>query len=130
MNKRYLAAAAVLLSGCSSPPEPLPVEWNKTATVMNTDLNEWQPNNSIIPSPAVNGHWSKKIANFNTSNIFTPAIWYAVAHSSKAVISSPDSQGYFSAKAWLRNGGYKGLIKYTSKINCFNCTTTDIYLSR
>ncbi|EQA6227966.1 cag pathogenicity island Cag12 family protein [Enterobacter ludwigii] len=131
MNKILCFTAAVaLLAGCSSPPEPLPVEWDKASTVINTDLSDWQPNKIIVPSLAVNGHWSKKIANFKPSNIFTPAVWYAVAHSSQAAVSAPDSQAYFTAKLWLRNGGYNGVIKYTPNKKHFNCLNTDIYLSR
>lgn len=131
MNKILcLTAAVALLAGCSSPPEPLPVEWDKASAAMNTDLSDWQPNNIIVPSLSINGHWSKKIANFKPSNIFAPSVWYAVAHSSKAVISAPDSKSYFVAKDWLRNGGYKGLIEFRHQGQCFSCNSTEIYLYR
>ena len=124
------AALAALLAGCSSPPEPIAVEWNKPAVSMNPDLAQWEPNGAVIPAPVVTGHWSQHIASFNPNNIFTPAVWYAVAHSSLTVISAPDSESYFTAKTWLRAGGYKGLIQFRPKGSCLNCHTTEIFFYR
>lgn len=126
----YLAALAALLAGCSSPPEPVHVEWDTPAQQMNTGLPHWEPNNAVIPSPVVTGHWSQHIARFNPDMLFTPAVWYAVAHSSQAIVSAPDSERYFAAKAWLRNGGYKGIIQFRPQSNCFNCNNTQIFFYR
>ena len=124
------ATLAALLAGCSSPPEPAPVEWDKPAVQLNTDLPKWEPNGAVIPSPVITGHWSQHIASFNPNNIFTPAVWYAVAHSSQAAISAPDSASYFTAKSWLRAGGYKGLIEFRPKGNSLNFRTTEIFFYR
>lgn len=126
----YLAALAALLAGCASPPEPLPVKWDKPAEQMNTGLPEWEANGAVIPSPLITGHWSQHIASFNSGNIFAPAVWYAVAHSSQAVVSAPDSESYFTAKSWLRAGGYKGLIEFRPKRSCLSCHTTEIFFYR
>lgn len=126
----YLTALATLLIGCSSPPEPLPVEWDKPAAQINTGLPRWSPNNVIIPSPAVTGQWSQHIPHFNPDNIFTPAVWYAAAHSSEAIVSAPNSESYFMAKTWLRHGGYTGLVAFRPKSDCLNCNNTEIFFYR
>lgn len=129
-NLCCFVAMATLLAGCSSPPEPLPVEWDKPAVQMNTGLPRWEPDDVVIPSPVVTGHWSQHIARFDPGDMFAPEIWYAVAHSSRVVVSAPDSQRYFMAKAWLRDGGYKGVTEYRQQGRCFTCNTTEIFFYR
>lgn len=125
-----LSALAALLAGCSSPPEPIPVEWDKPAVNMNTGLPRWQPNNAVIPAPVVTGHWMEHITGFNPDNVFSPSVWYAVAHSSQAAVSAPGSESYFTAKSWLRNAGYKGVITFIPKNNCLSCQSTEIFFYR
>ncbi|MEZ2576331.1 cag pathogenicity island Cag12 family protein [Buttiauxella ferragutiae] len=129
-NMLCLSVLVALLAGCSSAPEPVPVEWDKPADSMNGTLPQWTENNAVIPASMVTGHWSQHIASFNPENIFTPAVSYAVAHSSQVTVSAPDSERYFTAKTWLRQGGYKGLIEFSPKDNCFNCNTTEIFFYR
>ncbi|EBI7047150.1 hypothetical protein VSW90_004389 [Salmonella enterica] len=123
----YLAALAALVTGCSSPPEPQPVEWNQPAEQINNNFPQWTENNVVIPAPVVTGRWSYYIANFSPDNIYTMEVWYAVAHSSEVTVSSPDSKHYFIAKDWLRNHGYKGLVTFQPKINCLTCASTEIF---
>lgn len=45
---------AAIVTGCSSPPPPVPVEWDKAAAPLNTSLPQWSDNNVMVPSPTVN----------------------------------------------------------------------------
>lgn len=74
---------AAIVTGCSSPP-PVPVEWDKAADPLNTSLPQWSDNNVIVPSPKVNGKWTSSIsAQSFYDTIWTPAVFYAVAHSTR-----------------------------------------------
>lgn len=119
-----------IISGCSSPPPPVPVDWAKPATSMNESIPQWQDNNVIIPAKTVTGKWSQYIPAFNKDNIFSTDIYYAVAHSSRIIISAQTGTSFFSAKQWLREHGAKGLIEFRSKTKCLTCSTTEIYFYR
>lgn len=125
-----VTAAAVLLSGCASPPEPAPVNWEQPAQAVTTTLPQWAPNGVIIPSPVTQGHWSAYVARFRPGEVYTAAQWYAVAHSSQAVVSAPDGAAYFAAKSWLRQGGYRGVVTFRPQTGCLTCNTTDIFFYR
>lgn len=66
----------IILSGCSSSPEPIQPEWDKPGVDMNTTLPQWSENRVILPSPTVDGHWSIKMA-FNPDAVYPPNTWYA-----------------------------------------------------
>mgnify|MGYP002554007464 FL=1 len=53
---------AAIVTGCSSPPPPVPVDWDKAAAPLNTSLPQWSDNNVIVPSPTVNGKWTSSIS--------------------------------------------------------------------
>ena len=121
----------LLLAGCSSPPPPIPVEWEKPAAPMNGTLPQWSDNNVTVTAPAVSGRWSTVLYAFNGSEtVYTPEVYYAVAHSPRIVVATPDGASFFTAKNWLRKHGAKGVIQYQSKIRCLACYETDVYLSR
>lgn len=125
-----LTVAAVLLAACSSPPEPAAVDWEQPAAAVTTTLPQWEPNTVIIPSPVTAGSWSQYLGRFEPGGIYSAAQWYAVAHASQAVVSAPDSPRYFEAKAWLRAGGYHGLIEFRPRTGCLTCNTTEIFFYR
>ncbi|WP_437749961.1 hypothetical protein ACRYSL_22580 (plasmid) [Enterobacter mori] len=125
-----LTVAAVLLAACSSPPEPAAVDWEQPAATVTTTLPQWEPNTVIIPSPVTEGSWSQYLGHFEAGGIYSATQWYAVAHASQAVVSAPDSQRYFEAKAWLRAGGYHGLIEFRPRTGCLTCSTTEIFFYR
>lgn len=124
-------SALLVLAGCSSPPEPAAVEWDKPLSPTNGTLPLWQENAVVTPSPVVSGQWSRVIMDFqDDGRVWTPDVWYAVAHSPRVAVSAPDATAFFAAKAWLRQHGAQGLISYRPKTHCLTCNTTDIYFSR
>jgi|AGFS01.1.fsa_nt_gi hypothetical protein len=125
-----LMAAAVLLAGCSSPPEPAPVNWEQPAQAVTTTLPQWEPNAVIVPSPVTQGHWSAYLARFTPGGEYTAAQWYAVAHAAQAVVSAPDGAAYFAAKSWLRQGGYRGVVTFRPQTGCLTCNNTEIFFYR
>lgn len=62
MIKHILVTVLVtLITGCSSPPPPVPVEWNKKPVSLNEKLPEWNPNSLIIKSPVINDKCTEKL---------------------------------------------------------------------
>ncbi|EAY7303712.1 hypothetical protein AB295_22215 [Salmonella enterica] len=129
-KKLFITVLTVLVAGCSSPPEPLPLEWDKPAQQVNTRLPRWEPDNTVIASPVVTGHWSYIISNFDKNYNYPVYIWFMVAHSSHFVISASDAQSYFETKEWLRTNGAKGIITFQKNTDCLTCQSIRIYLSR
>lgn len=130
-NPRIFWMLALLLSGCSSPPEPAKVPWNIQLLTLNETQPLWVENNNVIPSALIAGHWTKVIRNFNgTGGPWPPDIWYALTHSTSVTISAPDAETFFATKLWLRNHGVKGVIRYRQGTPLMLYRSTDIYLTR
>lgn len=121
---------SLVLSGCSSPPPPVPVEWDKPGQSVNTGLLQWRDNLVIIPSTVVKDTWLLTIHSQNFNEIrWTTAVFYAVAHSARVVVSTPSGAEFFTAKNWLRRYGAKGVIEYQPVSGCLTCSDTHIYFS-
>lgn len=130
-NKMTVIILAAIVTGCSSPPPPVPVEWDKAAAPLNTRLPQWRDKNVIVPSPTVNGKWTSSVSaqSFHDTT-WTPAVFYAVAHSTRIVVSAQPRTDFFNARNWLRQNGAKGVIEYQPVFNCLTCRETTIYFSR
>ncbi|ENQ8930918.1 Cag pathogenicity island protein Cag12 [Salmonella enterica] len=119
----------IFLSGCSSPPPPTPIEWDKTQS-LNTGIPEWHENNLIIPSDTVSGRWMKILNNFKgDEGNYDISVYYAIAHSPVIVVHTSGG-AFFKTKEWLRKHGAKGVIQYHPVTDCMLCTNTSIYFSR
>lgn len=71
-NKMTVIILAAIITGCSSPPPPVPVAWDKAAEPLNTRLPQWRDNNVTVPSPTVNGKWTLSVIprhNMDASSI-------------------------------------------------------------
>lgn len=124
-----ILAMIIFLSGCSSPPPPTPIEWDKTHS-LNVSIPEWRENNLVIPSDTVSGRWIKILNNFKgDEGNYDISVYYAIAHSPVIVVHSSGSS-FFKTKAWLRKHGAKGVIQYKAATDCLICTNTRIYFSR
>lgn len=119
-----------LLAGCSSPPSPTPVDWDKTPTAMNGTLPEWKENYVVNPAPNVDGKWSRVIKAFSDDKIYGVDVYYAVVHSSSIDIVTNDTDSFFKAKSWLRNFGARAVIRFKKNYDCITCSITNIYLSK
>ncbi|MDR8449628.1 Cag pathogenicity island protein Cag12, partial [Acinetobacter baumannii] len=53
---------AAIVTGCSSPPPPVPVDWDKAPAPLNTSLPQWSDNNVMVPSPTVTSKWTSSIS--------------------------------------------------------------------
>lgn len=102
---------AAIVTGCSSPPPPVPVEWDKAAAPLNTSLPQWSDNNVIVPSPTVNGKWTSSIsAQSFYDTTWTPAVFYAVAHSTRIVVTAQSGTDFFNAKTGFARMAQKALL--------------------
>ncbi|NPG89927.1 conjugal transfer protein, partial [Escherichia coli] len=52
--KKILMISILVLTACSSPPEPPQVEWEKMPEVMNTQIMNWTPTSNVIKSDNIN----------------------------------------------------------------------------
>lgn len=130
--KRFnlIPLVGLLLAGCSSPPEPAAVEWDKPTTAVNAAFPDWHENNVVVPSRVISGQWARKLTDWQGDAQNYPAdVWYAVAHSTRIVVVSPAAAEFFSARDWLTRHGATGVIAWQQKLNCLTCTT-DLYFSR
>lgn len=130
-NKMTVIILAAIVTGCSSPPPPVPVAWDKAAEPLNTRLPQWRDNNVTVPSPTVNGKWTLSVSTHSFHDTtWTPAVFYAAAHSTRIVVSAQSGTDFFNARNWLRQNGAKGVIEYQPVFNCLTCRETTIYFSR
>lgn len=130
-NKMTVIILAAIIIGCSSPPPPVPVAWDKAAEPLNTRLPQWRDNNVTVPSPTVNGKWTLSVSTHSFHDTtWTPAVFYAAAHSTRIVVSAQSGTDFFNARNWLRQNGAKGVIEYQPVFNCLTCRETTIYFSR
>ena len=130
-NKMTVIILAAIITGCSSPPPPVPVAWDKAAEPLNTRLPQWRDNNVTVPSPTVNGKWTLSVSTHSFHDTtWTPAVFYAAAHSTRIVVSAQSGTDFFIARNWLRQNGAKGVIEYQPVFNCLTCRETTIYFSR
>lgn len=130
-NKMTVIILAAIITGCSSPPPPVPVAWDKAAEPLNTRLPQWRDNNVTVPSPTVNGKWTLSVSTHSFHDTtWTPAVFYAAAHSTRIVVSAQSGTDFFNARNWLRQNGAKGVIEYKPVFNCLTCRETTIYFSR
>ncbi|ASG76450.1 Cag pathogenicity island protein Cag12 [Salmonella enterica subsp. diarizonae] len=131
INKIKAIMLVAIVTGCSSPPPPVPVDWDKAAEPLNTRLPQWSDNNVIVPSQTVNGKCISSIsAQSFHDTIWSPAVFYAVAHSTRIVVTAQSGTDFFNAKNWLRHNGAKGVIEYQPVFNCLPYRETTIYFSR
>lgn len=130
-NRMTVIILAAIITGCSSPPPPVPVAWDKAAEPLNTRLPQWRDNNVTVPSPTVNGKWTLSVSTHSFHDTtWTPAVFYAAAHSTRIVVSAQSGTDFFNARNWLRQNGAKGVIEYQPVFNCLTCRETTIYFSR
>ncbi|HCI6558943.1 TPA: cag pathogenicity island Cag12 family protein [Klebsiella pneumoniae] len=130
-NKMTVIILAAIITGCSSPPPPVPIAWDKAAEPLNTRLPQWRDNNVTVPSPTVNGKWTLSVSTHSFHDTtWTPAVFYAAAHSTRIVVSAQSGTDFFNARNWLRQNGAKGVIEYQPVFNCLTCRETTIYFSR
>ncbi|EJL4900547.1 conjugal transfer protein, partial [Salmonella enterica subsp. enterica serovar Typhimurium] len=111
--KKILMISILVLTACSSPPEPPQVEWEKRPEVMNTQIMNWTPTSGVIKSDNITSSWSKVLPDFKPENrLYDDSVFYAVAHSEEIVVRTSSFDSYWSAKDWLRKNGATGVIEY------------------
>ena len=74
--KKILMISILVLTACSSPPEPPQVEWEKRPEVMNTQIMNWKPTSGVIKSDNINSSLSKVFLILNQKTIFTMILFF------------------------------------------------------
>ncbi|WP_147007172.1 cag pathogenicity island Cag12 family protein [Klebsiella pneumoniae] len=123
---------AAIVTGCSSPPPPVPVDWDKAAAPLNTSLPQWSDNNVMVPSPTVNSKWTSSISAQSFYNTIQYGLqpYFTQSPTQHVVVTAQSGTDFFNAKNWLRQNGAKGVIEYQPVFNCLTCRETTIYFSR
>lgn len=103
---------ALLLAGCSSPPEPPAVNWKQSGEDLNTAIPAWHESTGVVHAPVVTGHWLHTFTYTGSEQAMTPGGWFAIAHSTAITIESPDSATFFAAKIWLQQHGATAVIAW------------------
>ena len=97
--KKLILLSAIVMSGCSSPPEPPQVNWSDKPETMNSQLPDWQPTNQVVKSDKVTSTWMKVITNFSPENrLYDDSVFYAVAHSPVIIVETTNGGDFFIAK--------------------------------
>ena len=129
--KKIIFITSILLSGCSSPPEPPQVDWNGKPDTVNSQLPDWQPTYQVIKADKVSSSWMKTISGFKPENrLYDDSVFYAVAHSPVIIVETNNGTDFFTAKKWLRSNGAYGVIQYSCKVSGFGVRSTNIYFER
>lgn len=127
----YSAFIALLVIGCSSPPEPAKIEWSNPPTTINEKVPRWQNNHIIVPAQNIVGQkWSMIASNFNLNAIQTTEVYYAIAHASRIVIKTSTNNQYLEIKRWLLTHGAVGKIELEIKNPCLLCHANTLYFYR
>lgn len=113
MKIKILVILSLMLAGCSSPPEPTPVEFEKANIAINGTM-EVSVSKKIIPSSLSIGGWSH---SFVYTKDLMPTIdnYYAIAHADSAEIIINDEKEYVLIENWLIEKGL--VVKPTKRVN-------------
>lgn len=126
---RKILIPILLLTGCSSPPEPVPVEWDSPPAHMNTTSPQpIKEVSKVIPSGNVSERWSRHLIRFTPDTPYIPAVYYTATHSTTFIVFASSGAEYFKAKDWLIHNGATGVINY--KFKSRDNKGTEIFLSR
>ncbi|HHW1526589.1 TPA: cag pathogenicity island Cag12 family protein [Escherichia coli] len=98
MMKKLVFLLISILAGCSSPPEPTPVQFEKANEVINPSLPYVPDFHGVIKSDVSGKGWVYEITSLSGVQARTPTFYYALAHADRIVVTTHD------AGLWFRIG--------------------------
>ncbi|RMR11248.1 hypothetical protein ALP90_200174 [Pseudomonas amygdali pv. ulmi] len=109
-------AAAVALSGCSSPPQPAAVDFDQKPEVVNTSLPRLVVTHEVIKSAQANGPWSLTLADFQGDRrSYDTAFYYALAHADLIELDTHNLADAARTRQWLLQHGATAPIQANQK---------------
>lgn len=110
--KRILLIAALMLSGCSSPPEPTPVEFDKTKEIIAPSLPYLHDFYGVIPSETDSKGWEYSKTFSKREDFRTPEFYYALAHADRIVVFTSNAGLWFQIRDSLKEQGARGVVQW------------------
>lgn len=110
--KKIFIITAMMLSGCSSPPEPTPVEFDKANEVITPSLPYLADFHGIIPSETNGKGWEYSKTFSERQDFRTPEYYYALAHADRIVVLTNNAGSWFQFRDALKHQGARGVIEW------------------
>lgn len=102
----------VILPGCSSPPKPVPVDFNHEPVPVNSDLPNLVFSNKTFKSSRTEAPWSLTVHDFKGDNgAYDIAFYYAVAHAERIELVGSNPRNREMARQWLLRHGATAAIE-------------------
>lgn len=110
--KRIFIITILMLSGCSSPPEPTPVEFDKTDEAITPSLPYPADFHGIIPSETNGKGWWYSKTFLQREDFTTPEYYYALAHADRIIVFTDNAGSWFQFRDGLKRQGARGVIEW------------------
>lgn len=110
--KKIFLIAGLMLSGCSSPPEPTPIEFDKAKEIITPSLPYLPDFYGVIPSKTNGKGWEYSKVFTHKEDFRTPEYYYAMAHADRIVVFTNDAGLWFQIRDSLKLQGARGVIQW------------------
>ncbi|WP_234935664.1 cag pathogenicity island Cag12 family protein [Pseudomonas savastanoi] len=112
----FLSVAGWVLGGCSSPPQPVAVDFEQQPEVVNTGLPRLVVTHEVIKSAQANGPWSLTLADFQgDQRSYDTAFYYALAHADLIELDTHNLADAARTQQWLLQHGATAPIRVNQK---------------
>ncbi len=110
--KVMLIIVVLVLAGCSSPPEPTPVEFGKVNEIVTPSLPYMADFHGVIPSETNGLGWTFKRTFSKREDFTTPEYYYALAHADRIVVFTSNAGLWFQIRDSLKEQGARGVVQW------------------
>ena len=110
--KVILIIVVLALAGCSSPPEPTPVEFDKSNEVVTPSLPYVADFHGVIPSETNYVGWTYNKTFSKREDFTTPEYYYALAHADRVTVYTSKAALWFQIRDGLKAQGARGVIEW------------------
>ncbi len=110
--KVMLIIVVLALAGCSSPPEPTPVEFGKVNEIVTPSLPYMADFHGVIPSETNGLGWTFSRTFLTREDFTTPEYYYALAHADRVIVYTSKADLWFQVRDGLKAQGARGVIEW------------------
>ncbi|HGY7168169.1 TPA: cag pathogenicity island Cag12 family protein [Escherichia coli] len=115
MMKKLVFLLISILAGCSSPPEPTPVQFEKANEVINPSLPYVPDFHGVIKSDVSGKGWVYEITSLSGVQARTPTFYYALAHADRIVVTTHDAGLWFRIRDLLKMEGATAVVEWRNE---------------